>query len=113
MLRRLRTAQARRLSSVAAGSLRGKSAIITGGSGGIGLAIAQRLAQQGVVCTITGRRREALEEALGQLPPSGQGHHHHSICVGDVREPDFWGDVTRAKARPLSPLTRGEGRHGG
>jgi NAD(P)-dependent dehydrogenase (short-subunit alcohol dehydrogenase family) len=35
--------------------LTGKSAIVTGSTAGIGLAIAKRLAQEGVAVTITGR----------------------------------------------------------
>ncbi|MEQ8290947.1 MAG: SDR family oxidoreductase [Roseovarius sp.] len=45
--------------------LDGKHAIVTGGGTGIGLAIARALADQGAAVTITGRRREVLEEAAG------------------------------------------------
>lgn len=43
--------------------LQGKHALVTGGGTGIGLAIARALAEQGCEVTITGRRREVLEEA--------------------------------------------------
>jgi NAD(P)-dependent dehydrogenase (short-subunit alcohol dehydrogenase family) len=42
----------------------GKVAIVTGGSRGIGLAIAQRLASDGARVCITGRREDSLDEAL-------------------------------------------------
>lgn len=43
-------------------TLQGKHALVTGGGTGIGLAIARALADQGAEVTITGRRREVLEE---------------------------------------------------
>ncbi len=46
----------------------GRHALITGGGSGIGLAIARALAAEGVKVTITGRRREVLEEAAAQTP---------------------------------------------
>jgi NAD(P)-dependent dehydrogenase (short-subunit alcohol dehydrogenase family) len=46
-------------------TLQGKHALVTGGGTGIGLAIARALAGQGAEVTITGRRREVLEQAAG------------------------------------------------
>lgn len=43
--------------------LTGKRALVTGSTAGIGLAIARRLAQEGVAVTITGRNRAKLDEA--------------------------------------------------
>ncbi len=45
----------------------GKTAIITGASRGIGLAIAQRLVEEGARVVITARGSDALEEAVQQL----------------------------------------------
>lgn len=47
--------------------LTGQSALITGASRGIGFAIARGLAQQGARVTITARKPEPLQEAVGQL----------------------------------------------
>ena len=44
-----------------------KVALVTGGSSGLGLAIAQELAGQGATVVITGRRQEQLDEALAKL----------------------------------------------
>ncbi|TDK43083.1 SDR family NAD(P)-dependent oxidoreductase [Antarcticimicrobium luteum] len=46
-------------------TLNGKHALVTGGGTGIGLAIAQMLADQGAQVTITGRRQEVLDEVAG------------------------------------------------
>lgn len=45
----------------------GKAALVTGASRGIGLAIAQRLVAEGARVCLTGRRQEALEEAVAGL----------------------------------------------
>ena len=47
--------------------IEGKHALVTGGGTGIGLAIARALAAQGALVTITGRRREVLEDAAGAV----------------------------------------------
>lgn len=48
-------------------TLEGKSAIITGGSRGIGLASATELAARGAAVTINARKEEPLEEAAEQI----------------------------------------------
>ena len=44
--------------------LHGKTALVTGGSRGIGLKTAQALADNGVNVAITGRNNDTLKEAL-------------------------------------------------
>jgi NAD(P)-dependent dehydrogenase (short-subunit alcohol dehydrogenase family) len=46
--------------------LNGKTALVTGGSSGIGLAAAQRFAAEGAHVFITGRRQEQLDEAVAR-----------------------------------------------
>src|SRR5690606_7700707 len=46
------------------GKLEGKVAVITGGSSGMALASAQRFVEEGAYVFITGRRQEALDEAV-------------------------------------------------
>jgi NAD(P)-dependent dehydrogenase (short-subunit alcohol dehydrogenase family) len=47
--------------------LKGKTAIVTGGSAGIGLAITKALAAEGSLVTVPGRNREKLEKALAGI----------------------------------------------
>lgn len=48
--------------------LRGKKAIVTGGSAGIGLAVTRLLAEEGVEVTIPGRNAKKLKEVIASLP---------------------------------------------
>ncbi len=47
--------------------LDGKTALVTGGTSGIGLASARRLAQEGAHVFLTGRRQDAIDQAVAQL----------------------------------------------
>ena len=49
------------------GKLEGKVAVITGGSSGMALASAKRFVEEGAYVFITGRRQEALDEAVKQI----------------------------------------------
>ena len=62
-------------------SLQGRTALITGGGGGIGFAIAQALGEAGAAVVITGRDKHALDLAVGQLRALGL---EASGSVGDV-----------------------------
>ncbi|MDQ2756131.1 MAG: SDR family oxidoreductase [Actinomycetota bacterium] len=58
------------------GRFDGKTAIVTGASRGIGLAIAQRLVDDGATVVITARKQEALDEAVARL-----GGPEHALAV--------------------------------
>lgn len=83
-------------------SLRGKRCLITGGSRGIGLAIAKLFASEGAGCTLVGLHEETLntavrslnrielgEQDLSQLQPL---HDSHAF---DVSVADGWQSLIR------------------
>ncbi len=51
-------------------SLKGKIAVITGGSSGIGLATAKRFVKEGAYVFITGRRQTELDRAVIEIGSS-------------------------------------------
>jgi 3-oxoacyl-[acyl-carrier protein] reductase len=69
--------------------LRGKVALVTGGSRGIGRAIVGRLAAEGCAVGICGRSAETLDQAVEQLRAAGTTAH---AVVADVTAP---GEVER------------------
>ncbi|AXK36860.1 SDR family NAD(P)-dependent oxidoreductase [Streptomyces armeniacus] len=64
------------------GLLEGKTALVTGGSSGIGLASAVRLAEEGAHVFITGRRKAELDAAVEAIGPVSA-----TAVVSDISEP--------------------------
>ncbi|MBM7367717.1 SDR family oxidoreductase [Gordonia hydrophobica] len=68
---------------------KGQTAIVTGASRGIGLAIAERLVAEGAKVTITARKQEALDAAVEQL-----GGKDVALAVaGRADDPDHQADT--------------------
>jgi NAD(P)-dependent dehydrogenase (short-subunit alcohol dehydrogenase family) len=61
--------------------LEGKTAVVTGGNSGIGLATAQRFAAEGAFVFITGRRQSELDAAVKLIGPNALG------VQGDATKP--------------------------
>ncbi len=53
--------------------LKGKEAIVTGGTAGIGLAVARVLSEEGAEVAILGRNSQKLSEAVASLPGRARG----------------------------------------
>jgi len=64
--------------------LKGKTAVVTGASKGIGLAIAQALTQAGANVVITARNQQEIEKAIASLNDLGPGKASGLVC--DVRD---------------------------
>ena len=64
-----------------------RSAVVTGGSSGIGLATAVALALSGVHLTIVGRRRDALQSAAATISAAGVAVETHVADMGDPDAP--------------------------
>ncbi|KAL1876984.1 putative secondary metabolism biosynthetic enzyme [Diaporthe australafricana] len=82
-------------------SLAGKSALITGGSRGIGLAIATRLANEGASCLLVARNADTLKTACSQLPQPSHNKaavRPHAFITGEAGDPGTWDDIGRRLA---------------
>ncbi|HEX4755282.1 MAG TPA: SDR family oxidoreductase [Candidatus Dormibacteraeota bacterium] len=82
-------------------NLSGRRALITGGSKGIGLAIAAELAAEGVDVAICARNTGEVEAAAQRLRGSGRTVHAQ---VADVTDPDQVVDVVERSAQALGGL---------
>ncbi|WP_037367221.1 SDR family oxidoreductase [Amycolatopsis orientalis] len=79
------------------GQLEGRTAVVTGGSSGIGLAAAERLAAEGAHVFITGRSADALEVAAKTIGSA-------TAVPGDIADPadlDRLYDAVRARGKGL------------
>src|SRR5438093_9935042 len=54
-------------------SLEGKVAVVTGGTQGIGFAIAEEFVEQGATVVLTGRAQSRRDEAVAKLGPKASG----------------------------------------
>jgi NAD(P)-dependent dehydrogenase (short-subunit alcohol dehydrogenase family) len=66
------------------GQLTDKTALITGGTSGIGLAAAARLAAEGAHVFITGRNQQRLDDAVASIGPRATGIRGDVTSLGDL-----------------------------
>ncbi len=65
--------------------LKGKIALVTGGTAGIGLAAASALIAAGAFVYVTGRRQPELDAAVATLGPQAAGVRTDAACLDDIR----------------------------
>lgn len=85
--------------------LRGKHALVTGGSSGIGAAIAVALAEAGASVTVCGRRREALDAVSAS-------HHGITALQADVTDERSVADLfsdSRSRTGPVDIVVANAG----
>jgi short-subunit dehydrogenase len=86
--------------------LAGKTALLTGATGGLGRAIAKALAARGATLILSGRKPEALEALAAELP--GEGHR---VVPSDLAEPGA-AEKLAAEAGPVDVLVANAGLPG-
>src|SRR5215475_449018 len=88
-------------------AVQGKVVLITGGSSGIGLAAAQRIAAAGATTLICGRDRERLAEAVRQIGPRARAYE---VDVADLARCDGLVDEILAEHGRVDILVNNAGR---
>ena len=91
------------------GRLRGKVAVVTGGSRGIGLAIAQALAAEGCAVVLAGRDERALRAAARKVARLGSDALVQLCDVSDPRSVAALFSATRRRFRRLDILINNAG----
>jgi short-subunit dehydrogenase len=86
--------------------LAGRTALLTGATGGLGRAIAKALAQRGASVALSARKAEALEALAAELP--GEGHR---VLPADLAEPGA-AELLAAEAGEIDVLVANAGLPG-
>jgi NAD(P)-dependent dehydrogenase (short-subunit alcohol dehydrogenase family) len=81
--------------------LRGRVALVTGGSGDLGLATARVLLEEGAVVALAGRSRARLEAATATLPARAPDAH---VFVADFTDATQVADLVAAVTAELGPI---------
>ena len=88
-------------------SLRNKKAVVCGSTQGIGRAIAEELANQGVSLILIARDKEALENVIKKLDTS-LGQIHHYMCI-DFSDENFENKINDLSSNNIDILINNTG----
>lgn len=83
-------------------SLDSQVALVTGGSSGLGRAMAEALAASGAKVVVAARRREALEESVATIEAQGG---QAAAIVADLAAPEALDDIAKRAAEPFGTIT--------
>jgi 3-oxoacyl-[acyl-carrier protein] reductase len=92
--------------------LKGKRVLITGGSAGIGLAIAKKCLSEGAIVVITGRSQQRLEFALKELGSSSAHAAQWDVSLISQRA-EKHAEVVKLAGGPIDVLVNNAGILGG
>lgn len=82
--------------------LGGQVALVTGGSSGLGCAMAKALASAGANVIVAARRREALDDTVNDIEARGG---HAAALVADLADPASLEQVAQRAAEPFGAVT--------
>ncbi|MDT5018392.1 MAG: hypothetical protein QOD39_4552 [Mycobacterium sp.] len=91
------------------GQLTGKTALVTGGNSGIGLATAQRFAAEGAHVFITGRNQSTLDDAvatIGAEAPESAATYRISTIWTRSPMPSLPAEVVWTWCSPMQAVAR-------
>ena len=86
-----------------------RAALVTGGSSGIGLAIARALAKDGFGVTVSARRLDKLEQAVAELSDAGLDVHKVAANMSDEDEIRSLAEAHRERFGRLDVLVNNAG----
>ena len=89
--------------------LKGKTAVVTGGARGIGLAVAKKLGAMGASLGILDLRRQDIEQALATLREAGMTAEGAQCDVGDEASVEAAFAAIRARLGPVAVLVNNAG----
>jgi short-subunit dehydrogenase len=89
--------------------LRGRTALVTGASGGIGRQIARRLAGDGMNIVASGRREDVLAEVVAELRGLGVSAESVSADLGDLGQVDHLIERSEAALGEIDVLVNNAG----
>ncbi len=92
------------------GKVKDRVVMITGGSSGIGLATAHKVAEAGATTVIVARGAEALEEARKEIADHGHDVHAYSCDLSDLDAIDELVETIEKNHGPIDVLINNAGR---